>query len=139
MLSLASASVQPASVFLLLFCPFDRRIGFGERRFNRWVFGSVLLPLWTTAPAFKLEFCRIIRCVTSVEPTQFKPLRRINRCLLSRAAGSVHRLNRRGAPVHVGLTGVYTVCVPQLLLLAVCFRVTFRLFLGLFCASVASP
>ena len=55
-LSLASASVQPASVFLLLFYPFDRRIGFGERRFNRWVFGSVLLPLWTTAAAFKLDF-----------------------------------------------------------------------------------
>jgi len=55
-LSLASASVQPASVFLLLFCPFDRRIGFDERRFNRWVFGSVLLPLWTTAPMFKFDF-----------------------------------------------------------------------------------
>jgi len=55
-LSLASASVQPASVFLLLFCPSDRCIGFGERRFNRWVFGSVLLPLWTTAPVFKFDF-----------------------------------------------------------------------------------
>ena len=56
MLSLPSASVQLASVFLLLFYPFDRRIGFGERRFNRWVFGSVLLPLWTTAPVFKFDF-----------------------------------------------------------------------------------
>ena len=96
-----------------------------------------LQSLWTTAPAFKLGFCRIIRCVTSVEPTQFKPLRQINRCLLSRAAGSVRQLNRRGAPVHVGSTGVYTVCVFQQLRLAVYFRITSRLFLGLFCVSVA--
>ena len=55
-LSLPSASVQPVSVFLLLFCLFDRRIGFGGRRFNRWVFCSVLLSLWTTAPALGFDF-----------------------------------------------------------------------------------
>ena len=52
-------------------------------------------------------------------------------------AGSVRQLNRRGAPVHVGSTGVYTVCVFQQLCLAVCFRITSYLFLGLFCVSVA--
>jgi hypothetical protein len=41
--------------------------------------------------------------------------------------------------MHVGSTGVYTVCVLQHVLLAVCFRVTSRLFLGLFCVSVALP
>ena len=60
---------------------------------------------------FKLDFAGSFGVVTPAEPTQFKPLRQINRCLLSRAAGSVRRLNRRGAPVHVGSTGVYTVCV----------------------------
>ena len=97
----------------------------------------ILQSLWTTAPAFKLDFAGSSGVVTPVEPTQFKPLRRINRCLLSRAAGSVRRLNRRGAHVHVGSTGVYTVCVFQQLLLAVYFRVTSRLFLGPFCVSVA--
>ena len=64
--SLPSASVQPASVVLLLFCPFDRRIGFGERRFNRWVFGSVLLPLWTTAPALEFDFVGLIGALFSL-------------------------------------------------------------------------
>ena len=97
----------------------------------------VLQSLWTTAPAFKLDFAGSSGVVTPVEPTEFKPLRRINRRLLSHAAGSVRWLNRRGAPVHVGSTGVYTVFVSQQLSLAVCFLVSSRLFLGVFCVSVA--
>ena len=97
----------------------------------------ILQSLWTTAPAFKLDFAR-----------SSGAYRRLNRrCSnlnvgstgerFSSVAGSVHRLNRRGAPVHVGSTGVYTVCIFQQLCLAVCFHITSRLFLGLFCVSVA--
>jgi len=89
-LFLPSASVQPASVFLVLFCPFDRRIGFGGRRFNRWVFGLVLLPLWTTAPAFKLDFAG--------------------------SSGVKRRLNRRSSNHYVGSTGVCFSLLPALLI-----------------------
>ena len=97
----------------------------------------VFVLLWTTAPALHLDFVG-----------SSGAYRRLNRrCSnqnvgstgerFSSAAGSVHRLNRRDAPVHVGSTGVYTVCVFQQLHLAVYFRITSRLFLGLFCVSVA--
>ena len=126
-LSLPSASVQLASVFLLLFCPFDRRIGFGERWFNRWVFDSVLLPLWTTAPVFKFEFIGSSGVAMSVEPTLLKPLHRFNRCQLFTAAGSAHRLNRRGDPCARRFNRCVYRALFQQLLLAVCFRATSRL------------
>ena len=77
---------------------------------------------------------RRLGVILSVHPTS---VRRFNRRLLLTAAGSVHRLDRRISPVHVGSTGVYTVCVFQQLSLAVCFLISSRLFLGLLCVSVA--
>jgi len=55
------------------------------------------------------------------------------------AAGSAHRLNRRFSIQCVGLTGeLYRVLILALLF-RVCFRVGFRVFLGLSCVGLASP
>ena len=142
MLSLASASVQLAIVFLLLFCPFDRRIGFGERRFNRWVFGSVLLPLWTTAPVFKFDFARSSGVASPVEPTPCHSLRWINRRSLLLLPALPHRLNRRCLNSCVGSTsGLYRAfsSAASCAVFCACFRDCSSLFPRLFCVSAASP
>ena len=147
------------------FSSFDRRIDFGRRRFIRWserfdlellwsiaptqslwfrwfnrcIEISVLLPLWTTAPTPEVDFVGSSGVCTPVEPTLFKPLRRINRCVPFFCC----RLCLTGLTdayefIYVGSTGdIYCACFcPPL---RVCFRSCSRLFLGLSCVGVAPP
>ena len=77
--------------------------------------------------------------LTPVEPTLFKSERRINRWLSFAAAGSARRLNRQGALCARWFNRCVYRAYFQLLLLAICFRATSHLFLGLFRVGLALP
>ena len=77
---------------------------------------------------------RRLGVILSVHPTS---VRRFNRRLLLTAAGSVHRLDRRISPVHVGSTGVYTVRCFVHRSLVYASVLVHVLFLCLFCVSAA--
>ena len=134
-------SDQPMSrisvVRVLLFCSLHRRIGFSQRRLNRCLESQFLWSLWTTGPVLEIDFVRSSGVVTPVEPTLFKHIRRINRCSCFYCC----RLYASVKPTRCPCARRFNRCVYralfQLHLRVVCFHSTSRLFLGLFCGSVA--
>ena len=105
---------------------------FSLHQFNRCV-EVILQSLWTTAPVIGFDFAGSSGVSTPVEPTLFKPIRRINRCLFfSCCRLCLTGLTDESKFTYVGLTGeVYLAVFPA------CFRVYSRLFLGLFGVGVA--